>query len=85
MQEYACPTCGARYNSLQALSLIDTSDGEFHCETCRTVLVDAEDPGGGGGGGDGGEGARRVRLAEAKALQVHAPPTSCLKGAAYVH
>lgn len=74
MQEYACPTCGARYNSLQALSLIDPSDAEFHCELCRTVLVDAEDPGGGGGGDGGGDDARRVRMAEAKALQVHAAP-----------
>ncbi|KAK9822848.1 hypothetical protein WJX81_003226 [Elliptochloris bilobata] len=70
VQEYACPACGARYTSLQALSLIDRADGLFHCEACRTVLVDAEDPGGGDGGG--GEGARRERLAEAKALQAKA-------------
>ncbi len=65
VQEYKCPACGARYNTLQALSLIDPSDGLFHCEACRAVLVD-EEPGGGGGG----EGARGARLAEAKALQV---------------
>ena len=79
VQEYKCPACGARYNTLQALSLIDPSDGLFHCEACRAVLVD-EEPGGGGGG----EGARGARLAEAKALQVcggnenplgHARPT----------
>ena len=71
MQEYACPACGARYTSLQALSLIDMSDGLFHCEVCRSVLADAEDGGGGdgGGGGGGGDGGRRERLAEAKALQ----------------
>ena len=77
MQEYACPACGARYTSLQALSLIDMSDGLFHCEVCRTVLADAED-GGAEGGGGGGDGGRRERLAEAKALQVgHSALATC--------
>ena len=74
MQEYACPACGARYTSLQALTLIDMSDGLFHCEVCRTVLADAED-GGGGDGGGGGDSGRKERLAEAKSLQVR--QTTC--------
>ena len=64
--EYACPGCGARYDTLQAAYLIDLADGQFHCERCGAVLASAEDARSGGGG----EGARQERLRATKALQV---------------
>ncbi len=76
VQEYVCPACGERYTSLQALTLIDMSDGLFHCEVCSMVLADAEDAGGGDGGG-GGDSGRKERLAEAKALQVRQTTCAC--------
>ena len=65
MLEYACPGCGARYDTLQATYLIDFADGQFHCEHCGSVLASAEDAKSGGG-----EGARQERLKATKALQV---------------
>ncbi|CAL8465978.1 g5514 [Coccomyxa elongata] len=63
--EYVCPSCGARYTTLQAASLINFSDGEFHCEHCDSVLRSGRDEGAAGGG----EGARQLRLKATKLLQ----------------
>lgn len=68
--EYVCPSCGARYTTLQAASLINFSDGEFHCEHCDSVLRSGRDDGAAGGG----EGARQLRLKATKLLQACAVP-----------
>ncbi len=70
--EYVCPSCGARYTTLQAASLINYSDGEFHCEHCDSVLRSGRDD----GAANGGEGARQLRLKATKLLQacpLHTP------------
>lgn len=35
---YQCPSCGARFSSLEAASLIDPIEGVFRCEECHSVL-----------------------------------------------
>ncbi|KAI7851069.1 hypothetical protein BDC45DRAFT_446214 [Circinella umbellata] len=37
---YVCPNCNRQYLPLDAVSLIDPSDGLFHCDTCSAVLVE---------------------------------------------
>ncbi|KAI7870684.1 hypothetical protein BDF14DRAFT_1772704 [Spinellus fusiger] len=35
---YVCPMCQKQYSPLDVLSLVDPSDGLFHCEACNSVL-----------------------------------------------
>jgi hypothetical protein len=39
LQGYACPGCGAAYNSMDAARLLDFATGELHCEDCKCVCV----------------------------------------------
>ncbi|KAI9274580.1 hypothetical protein BDA99DRAFT_431771 [Phascolomyces articulosus] len=35
---YICPNCNRQYLPLEAVSLMDMSDGLFHCDVCASVL-----------------------------------------------
>ena len=64
--EYSCPKCGATYTTLQASTLIDFRDGQFHCEHCQSVLVTSE----ASDGTQSSQSARRERLKAMRELQV---------------
>ncbi|KAI3960365.1 hypothetical protein MKW98_017089 [Papaver atlanticum] len=49
VEEYVCPRCKRKYNSLDALQLISQTGEGFHCENCNLGMV------------DGGHNARRRR------------------------
>ncbi|KAI8140706.1 hypothetical protein BJV82DRAFT_671442 [Fennellomyces sp. T-0311] len=37
---YVCPNCQRQYLPLEAVSLIDPTDGLFHCDVCSTPLIE---------------------------------------------
>lgn len=66
VQQYICPRCGAKFSSLDAISLLDPMTGIFRCEECKGELVEhLEGPSQGGSGSTagtaGGAASRRER------------------------
>ncbi|KAK7330204.1 hypothetical protein VNO77_24391 [Canavalia gladiata] len=66
VQEYICPSCGKRYNALDALRLISFEDEDFHCESCNGKLEVESDKIAAQEGGDGDDNARRRRREKLK-------------------
>ncbi|KAG6759470.1 transcription initiation factor IIE subunit alpha-like [Populus alba x Populus x berolinensis] len=66
VQQYICPSCGRRYNALDALRLISLVDEYFHCENCDGVLVAESDKLAAQEGGDGDDNARKRRREKLK-------------------
>ncbi|KAL1325995.1 hypothetical protein HN51_036030 [Arachis hypogaea] len=66
VQEYVCPTCGKRYNALDALRLISFEDEDFHCESCNGRLEVESDKIASQEAGDGDDNARRRRREKLK-------------------
>lgn len=72
VQQYICPRCGAKFSSLDAISLLDPMTGVFRCEECKGELTEhVEGPsqtGGGATAGTAGAASRRERQAFFKDL-----------------
>jgi transcription initiation factor TFIIE subunit alpha len=73
VQQYICPRCGAKFSSLDAISLLDPMTGIFRCEECKGELAEhLEGPSQGGGGSAGaaagGAASRRERQSYFKDL-----------------
>ncbi|XP_054792458.1 uncharacterized protein LOC129298075 isoform X2 [Prosopis cineraria] len=66
VQEYLCPSCGKRYNALDALRLISFEDEDFHCESCNGKLEVEIDKLAAQEGGDADDNARRRRREKLK-------------------
>ncbi|QHO51439.1 Transcription initiation factor IIE subunit alpha [Arachis hypogaea] len=66
VQEYVCPTCGKRYNALDALRLISFEDEDFHCESCNGRLEVESDKIASQEAGDGDDNVRRRRREKLK-------------------
>ncbi len=69
VQQYICPRCGAKFSSLDAISLLDPMTGIFRCEECQGELAEhIEGPQGGSSTGAAGAASRRERQAFFKDL-----------------
>jgi transcription initiation factor TFIIE subunit alpha len=69
VQQYICPRCGAKFSSLDAISLLDPMSGIFRCEDCQGELAEhIEGPHGGSSTGAAGAASRKERQAFFKDL-----------------
>jgi len=68
VQQYICPRCGAKFSSLDAISLLDPITGIFRCEECNGELTEHIEGPSQGGSGPAGAASRRERQSYFKDL-----------------